>query len=169
VNLTTQLRVKRHVMRTLERNLATSVSLCKARASLPMAANTDLERALELVDARPAEAVTLLRAVVLAPLPQAGSASGPDDTKTRETAVTTLTSVLAKQRDAPALRALLGELRPLFAALPKAKTAKLVRTVIDAVATIPDTTALQVCLSPCAVTCDGARCAAPRPRRGGFS
>jgi len=133
-----------------------------------MAANTDLERALELVDARPGEAVTLLRAVALAPL-QAGSASGPDDTKTRETAVTTLTSVLAKQRDAPALRALLGELRPLFAALPKAKTAKLVRTVIDAVATIPDTTALQVCLSPCAVACDGARCAAPRPRRGGFS
>ena len=104
----------------------------------------ELERALELVDARPAEAVQLLRAVALAPLPPGGAPSGPDDTKTRETAVTSLTAVLAKQRDAPALRALLGELRPLFSALPKAKTAKLVRTIIDAVATIPDTTALQV-------------------------
>ena len=132
-----------------------------------MAANTDLERALELVDARPAEAVQLLRSVALAPLLPAGSASGPEDTKTRETAVTSLTSVLAKQRDAAALRALLGELRPLFAALPKAKTAKLVRTVIDAVATIPDTTALQVCVSRCAVRCDGAGGAAPRPCRGG--
>ena len=105
-----------------------------------------LERALELTDARPGEAVTLLRAICLAPLAAPGTTSGAgeNDFKTRETAVTTLASVLAKQRDAAALRGLLGELRPLFAALPKAKTAKLVRTVIDAVATIPDTTALQV-------------------------
>jgi|APGre2960657444_1045066.scaffolds.fasta_scaffold02451_5 26S proteasome regulatory subunit N6 len=96
-----------------------------------------LERALELCEARPAEAAALLRALVLSP----GAA---EDLKSREAAVQALASLLAKQGDAPALRNLLTELRPLFALIPKAKTAKLVRLVIDAVATVPDTTALQV-------------------------
>ena len=100
-----------------------------------------LERARELSDARPAEAVALLRGVCLPP----GEASAADAgaLKSREAAVHALAALLAKQRDAPALRALLSELRPLFAVIPKAKTAKLVRAVIDAVATVPDTTALQ--------------------------
>jgi len=120
--------------------------VCPDRAMADVTPEGQLERALELTDARPGEAVTLLREICLAPLAAPGTTSGAgeNDFKTRETAVTTLASVLAKQRDAAALRGLLGELRPLFAALPKAKTAKLVRTVIDAVATIPDTTALQV-------------------------
>jgi len=101
-----------------------------------------LERARELSDARPAEAVALLRGVCLPP--GGTSAEGGDAAlKAREAAVTALAALLAKQGDAAALRTLLSELRPLFAAIPKAKTAKLVRTVIDAVATVPNTTALQ--------------------------
>ncbi len=114
-------------------------SLCPSRlpcATMAGEGEAQLERALELSDARPAEAAALLRALCLAP-------GAGDDVKTREAAVHALASLLAKQRDAPALRALLTELRPLFAVIPKAKTAKLVRAVIDAVATVPDTTALQ--------------------------
>ena len=101
-----------------------------------------LERARELSDARPAEAVALLRGVCLPP-GGAYSDGGDAALKAREAAVTALAALLAKQHDAQALRALLSELRPLFAAIPKAKTAKLVRAVIDAVATVPNTTALQ--------------------------
>lgn len=94
--------------------------------------------AAELADAKPAEAVALLRSVCLAP-----GSPGDAELKAREAAVGALCALLAKQRDAAALCALLSELRPLFAVIPKAKTAKLVRTVIDSVATVPDTAALQ--------------------------
>lgn len=43
-----------------------------------------------------------------------------------------------------ALRGLLTELRPLFGAIPKAKTAKLVRGLIEAISRVPDSTQLQV-------------------------
>lgn len=36
----------------------------------------------------------------------------------------------------------------MFTVIPKAKTAKLVRTIIDAVSTVPNTTQLQVRVSP---------------------
>ena len=58
--------------------------------------------------------------------------------------MTRLTTLWAAAGKAHYLRALLTDLRPLFSTLPKAKTAKLVRTVLDAVATVPDTTALQL-------------------------
>jgi len=42
------------------------------------------------------------------------------------------------------LRTLLTELRSLFALIPKAKTAKIVRTVVDTIAKVPNSTAVQV-------------------------
>lgn len=74
----------------------------------------------------------------------AGVANDAEGAKVKEAAVTALAKLLAKLKDAPALRALLTELRPLFATLPKAKTAKIVRTVLDVVATMPDSIALQL-------------------------
>lgn len=59
--------------------------------------------------------------------------------------------VKAKQGDAQALKALLTELRPMFTVIPKAKTAKLVRTIIDCVATVPNTTQLQVRIAAAAI------------------
>jgi len=58
--------------------------------------------------------------------------------------VTGLAEVYAKQEDAQALRGLLSELRPLFAVIPKAKTAKLVRGLIEAISRVPNSTQLQV-------------------------
>ena len=49
---------------------------------------------------------------------------------------------------AQALRGLLTELRPLFGAIPKAKTAKLVRGLIEAISRVPDSTQLQVRQAP---------------------
>ena len=39
---------------------------------------------------------------------------------------------------------LLTELRPLFAVIPKAKTAKIVRTIIETIAKVPNSAQLQV-------------------------
>lgn len=67
-------------------------------------------------------------------------------------AIQKLSDLYAKQQDAGALRALLTELRPLFAAIPKAKTAKIVRTIIETIAKVPNSTQLQVLAlvsSPC--------------------
>ena len=59
-------------------------------------------------------------------------------------AIQKLNDLYAKQKDAEALRRLLTELRPLFAVIPKAKTAKIVRTTIETIAKVPDSTQLQV-------------------------
>jgi len=64
--------------------------------------------------------------------------------KAREEAALTLADLYAARGSAEKLTALLEDLRPLFAVVPKAKTAKIVRAIIDAVSRIPGTTALQL-------------------------
>ncbi len=59
-------------------------------------------------------------------------------------AIQKLGDLYAKQEDAAALRKLLTDLRPLFANIPKAKTAKIVRTIIETIAKVPNSTQLQV-------------------------
>ena len=59
-------------------------------------------------------------------------------------AIQKLGDLYAKQKDAEALRRLLTDLRPLFASIPKAKTAKIVRTIIETIAKVPNSTQLQV-------------------------
>ena len=59
-------------------------------------------------------------------------------------AIQQLSDVYAKQEDAEALRQLLTELRPLFGAITKAKTAKIVRNVVETIAKVPNSTQLQV-------------------------
>lgn len=63
-------------------------------------------------------------------------------------AIQRLSDVYAKQKDAQALRKLLTELRPLFGVITKAKTAKIVRNIIETIAKVPDSTQLQVCAAP---------------------
>jgi hypothetical protein len=64
--------------------------------------------------------------------------------KVKEEAVLKLCSLKVAQSDAEGLRTLLTELRPLFVKFPKAKTAKIVRNIIDAIVKIPNSTDLQV-------------------------
>lgn len=64
--------------------------------------------------------------------------------KTKENAIQKLADIYVKKGDAQALRHFLTELRPLFNFFSKAKTAKVVRTIIDSIAKIPNSTDLQV-------------------------
>eukprot|EP00199_Chlamydomonas_sp_CCMP681_P002446 CAMPEP_0119108022 /NCGR_PEP_ID=MMETSP1180-20130426/13053_1 /TAXON_ID=3052 ORGANISM="Chlamydomonas cf sp, Strain CCMP681" /NCGR_SAMPLE_ID=MMETSP1180 /ASSEMBLY_ACC=CAM_ASM_000741 /LENGTH=422 /DNA_ID=CAMNT_0007093585 /DNA_START=16 /DNA_END=1284 /DNA_ORIENTATION=+ len=67
-----------------------------------------------------------------------------DVLKSRESAITQLTAALVKQGDAAGLSALLQQLRPFFNAVPKAKAAKIVRSIIDSISQVPNSTDLQI-------------------------
>lgn len=65
--------------------------------------------------------------------------------KQKEEAISKLSDAYVQQQDAKALTELLSQLRPFFAVIPKAKTAKLVRNIIDQISKIPNSTDIQVC------------------------
>eukprot|EP00743_Colponemidia_sp_Colp-15_P000667 GILK01000743.1.p1 GENE.GILK01000743.1~~GILK01000743.1.p1 ORF type:complete len:441 (+),score=84.56 GILK01000743.1:73-1323(+) len=69
--------------------------------------------------------------------------SDEESMKYREMAVYAAGELYSKLRRPNDLRTLLKDIRPLFSKLPKARTAKIVRTLIDLVAKIPNTLALQ--------------------------
>ncbi|KAF5830452.1 26S proteasome regulatory subunit [Dunaliella salina] len=62
----------------------------------------------------------------------------------REAAITRLCELLVEKQDAQALAELLSQLRGFFGAIPKAKTAKIVRNIIDSIAKVPGSTQLLV-------------------------
>lgn len=95
--------------------------------------------AQEYEEAQPDTAISRLRDVVLGDSP-----NDAESIKTKEQALHSLANLYAKQGDADALRTLLTELRSLFALIPKAKTAKIVRTVVDTIAKVPNSTAVQL-------------------------
>lgn len=64
--------------------------------------------------------------------------------KQREEAIGQLSELYVKQQDAKSLTDLLSQLRPFFNVIPKAKTAKIVRNIIDQIAKIPNSTSIQV-------------------------
>lgn len=64
--------------------------------------------------------------------------------KIREAAVQKLASKLVEAKNAVGIKDLLAELRPSFKNIPKAKTAKIVRQLLDSLSQIPDTTELQI-------------------------
>ncbi|KAK8979098.1 hypothetical protein V6N11_007552 [Hibiscus sabdariffa] len=72
--------------------------------------------------------------------------SVPDALRIKEQAITNLSDLLRQENRAEELRSLLTQLRPFFALIPKAKTAKIVRGIIDDVAKIPGTSDLQISL-----------------------
>ncbi len=72
------------------------------------------------------------------------TSSDAESVKVKEEALQKLCDLKVQQKDAAGLRHLLTELRPLFAKFPKAKTAKMVRNLIDAISRVPDSTELQV-------------------------
>ncbi|KAL2939726.1 26S proteasome non-ATPase regulatory subunit 11-like protein [Bienertia sinuspersici] len=87
-----------------------------------------------------AESISTLQRVLADP------SSSPDNLRIKEQAITNLSDLLRQENKAEDLRILLTQLRPYFSSIPKAKTAKIVRSIIDTVAKIPNTTELQISL-----------------------
>ncbi|PQM35291.1 26S proteasome non-ATPase regulatory subunit 11 homolog [Prunus yedoensis var. nudiflora] len=88
----------------------------------------------------PSEAISILYRILENP------SSSSEALRIKEQAITNLTDLLRQENRAEDLRNLLTQLRPFFNLIPKAKTAKIVRSIIDAVAKVPDTSDLQISL-----------------------
>lgn len=99
-----------------------------------------LAHALEYKDSDPEQAIALLREILYHPT------STAEVLRIKEQAITALSDLLSQEKKAEELRGLLTDLRPYFNLIPKAKTAKIVRGIIDAVAKIPGTSDLQISL-----------------------
>mmetsp|Transcript_21944 Transcript_21944/g.61686 ORF Transcript_21944/g.61686 Transcript_21944/m.61686 type:complete len:422 (+) Transcript_21944:44-1309(+) len=65
---------------------------------------------------------------------EAANMDGDEDIREREKAIYALGSLLAREKRADELGSLLKSVRPFFAQIPKARTAKIVRTLIDNIA-----------------------------------
>jgi 26S proteasome regulatory subunit N6 len=102
------------------------------------ATTESIAKAQEAKDA--SESISVLYQVLEDP------STSADALRTKELAITNLTNYLTKENRAEDLRGLLTKLRPFFVLIPKAKTAKIVRSIIDAVAKIPGTSELQISL-----------------------
>ena len=72
------------------------------------------------------------------------AADGNEETKIREQAIDAVSHLYAKKKDARAIKLLVDELKPLFEDMPKAKTAKIVRNLIDVLASLEGFDELQV-------------------------
>ncbi|KAH7525213.1 hypothetical protein FEM48_Zijuj06G0201200 [Ziziphus jujuba var. spinosa] len=72
--------------------------------------------------------------------------SSSEALRIKEQAITNISELLRQENRAEDLLNLLTRLRPFFKLIPKARTAKIVRAIIDAVAKIPGTSDLQISL-----------------------
>lgn len=88
----------------------------------------------------PSEAISILYQILENP------SSSSEALRIKEQAITNLSDLLRQEGRAAELQDLLTKLRPFFSLIPKAKTAKIVRGIVDAVAKIPGTSDLQISL-----------------------
>eukprot|EP00210_Caulerpa_lentillifera_P004687 g4472.t1 len=100
----------------------------------------DRLKALEEVEEQsPREAARLYKELILS-----DNSTGVETIKAKESTIQKLSNLYVKLNEAESLRLLLTELRPLFLTFSKAKTAKVVRGIIDSIAKVPNSVALQV-------------------------
>ncbi|KAL6983438.1 26S proteasome regulatory subunit rpn6 [Sarracenia purpurea var. burkii] len=88
----------------------------------------------------PSEAISILYRIIDNP------SSSSEALRIKEKAISNISGLLREENRAEELRSLLTQLRPFFSLIPKAKTAKIVRGIIDSVAKIPGTSDLQISL-----------------------
>ncbi|XP_071696928.1 26S proteasome non-ATPase regulatory subunit 11 homolog [Rutidosis leptorrhynchoides] len=86
------------------------------------------------------EAITILYQVLNNP------AASSEALQVKEQAIAKLTELLKEENRGDDLHSLLTTLRPFFSLIPKSKTAKIVRGIIDSISKIPNTTSLQISL-----------------------
>ncbi|KAG9444125.1 hypothetical protein H6P81_015465 [Aristolochia fimbriata] len=112
----------------------------RTMSSSYLPATTDsLVQALEAKG--PNESISLLYRILENP------SSSSEALRIKEQAISNLSELLRQEKKAEELRNLLTQLRPFFSLIPKAKTAKIVRSIIDGVTKIPGTSSdLQISL-----------------------
>jgi 26S proteasome regulatory subunit N6 len=104
-----------------------------------MALDAKLQAAKDLVASNPQQAEQQFRELIFNV-----AETDADTTKVKEQAISCLSEVYVKLQNAKALSDLLSQLRQFFAVIPKAKTAKIVRGIIDQISKVPGSTQLQV-------------------------
>uniref|UniRef100_A0A7S0V359 PCI domain-containing protein n=1 Tax=Polytomella parva TaxID=51329 RepID=A0A7S0V359_9CHLO len=97
-----------------------------------------ISSAKDLVSSNPEEAVSILSAII------DDNTSNSDVLKHKETVVSNLCDLFVLLNNAEGLKSLLPKLRDFFSVIPKAKTAKIVRNIIDSLSKIPNSEKLQV-------------------------
>ncbi len=108
------------------------------------------EHAEEVGEARPEDAVLVYKNIlgsVVASAAEGGS--GEEDAKLAESSIYKLGRSYADAGNFGELSGLMGSIRPFFDSIPKAKTAKIVRTIIDMAAEIPGEDAQQMLMKLC--------------------
>lgn len=100
-----------------------------------------LDQADAIADAKPQEAIETYKAILNGPVDEWGRLR-----RAQELAIFRLSAQYAKLQQGDKLVELLSELRPRFSQIPKAKTAKIVRTVIDKLGDVPNTADQQISL-----------------------
>ncbi|KAF2302777.1 hypothetical protein GH714_008335 [Hevea brasiliensis] len=108
-----------------------------AMSSSYLPATTDsISLALEAKD--PSERISILYQILENP------SSSPEALRIKEQSITNLSDLLRQGNRAEDLYGHLTHMRPFFALIPKAKTAKIVRGIIDSAARIPGTSDPQI-------------------------
>ena len=98
----------------------------------------ELKYALSLKESQPEESIKILTSILVSNTIQG------DSVKTKESAILSLGNLYAVLHKAEELSDLIHQIRPLFSSFPKAKTAKIVRSLIDYSGLIPDSQNLQI-------------------------
>ncbi|KAL3511090.1 hypothetical protein ACH5RR_030491 [Cinchona calisaya] len=106
-------------------------------SSLP-ASTASLTQASEATN--PSEAISIYYRILENP------SSSPEALRIKEQAISNLSDLLRQENRAEELKNLLTQLRPFFSLIPKAKTAKTVRGLVDTLAKIPGTSDIQIAL-----------------------
>lgn len=98
----------------------------------------ELKRATDIKDTHPEESAQILSSLLLS-----DSLQG-DSTKIKESAILLLGKLYAEHGQSTELTDLIQQIRPLFSKFPKAKTAKIVRSLIDFSGLLPNSQGLQI-------------------------
>ncbi|URD90590.1 26S proteasome non-atpase regulatory subunit [Musa troglodytarum] len=123
---------------TLTFDTVASFTILEMQSAYLPATTDSIAQALEAKDH--AESISHLYRVLENP------SSSSEAMHIKEQAILNLADLLTQEKKAEDLRSLLTQLRPFFSLIPKAKTAKIVRGIMDAVAKIPGTSDLQISL-----------------------
>jgi len=102
-----------------------------------------------MLEADPETQLSALRAEASSVLAEEEASEGA--LKAKEAAMYMVGKLLSKAADLEGLKALLFENGAFFGAIPKAKTAKIVRNILDMVKAVPDSLAMQVDLTSAVV------------------